>query len=824
MPPRIQLAHGEIDLQSGLVTGPGGEQRLSPTEVRLLTWLAEHPGESATPERLLVEVWGYRPGVRSRTVWTTIERLRRKIELDPKAPRHLVTEGAAYRWAPPSPGVSERDPFFGREAEVEAALVAVRSRAPLLTLTGPGGVGKTRIARRVAASVGEAVVVDLDGVRSAAGLRRALAAALGLSGDARVEPALAARAPAVLVLDDLDGLPAEAVSPWVGGAPVLATRREPLGIDGERVLRLDPLAPAEARALLLARAHAAGARIEAGDQPAVDRLCAAVEGLPLALELAAARLPVVGPAELAERIERAPAGLGGGTGRRGSLAACFDASLDTLDPADLAGLAALAHLSSPFPLDLAEALLAPGGGEPLDRLARLVRGSVLLVERPGRYRVLAPLRALARARSGEAGSAGRILAWAVTRARETPALDGPAQAEVAARLRADMALLIRAWQDAPPCPERAELGLWLARAHLRLRFDPQALDWADDAVMHAAPPMGALARLVRAEVKIRLGQDATEDARVAAAVDPMGVVVLGIASRARGEVEEAARLLEEGARGEGRIRARALIELAALERSRAQHARAVEHLREAAVAARRCGDRRLLMVASASQGADERQLGRLAEAEVSLRRGLVAARELGDSFNVATLQGNLANVCTLDGRTAEAERLLAEALESYRRTGHRRSEGYALQSLAFARMARGRLQSAITLAGEAEEILAEEGDTLAAAWTSGMVARLLHAAGKPAQAAERYGRLLDGAKLPHFRAQVGALRAMALADAGERAQARRLLDAVRPDIAVAPKGPALLRLVEDFLDAPPAELEGLRARLASPALDAEALW
>lgn len=100
-PPHIALADGWVDLERREVHRGSVPIRLTPSEHRLLSWLAERPGKLFDTARLLIEVWGYRRGVQSRTAYVTIQRLRRKIEVDPGTPRHLESVfGAGYRFVP----------------------------------------------------------------------------------------------------------------------------------------------------------------------------------------------------------------------------------------------------------------------------------------------------------------------------------------------------------------------------------------------------------------------------------------------------------------------------------------------------------------------------------------------------------------------------------------------------------------------------------------------------------------------------------------------------------------------------------------------------
>jgi DNA-binding response OmpR family regulator len=97
----IALDDAEIDLRRREIRRADQILRLTRTEHRLMQWFARHPGELFSQAELLEEVWGYLPGTQSRTVYATIQRLRRKLETDPRHPHHLQTVyGVGYRFEP----------------------------------------------------------------------------------------------------------------------------------------------------------------------------------------------------------------------------------------------------------------------------------------------------------------------------------------------------------------------------------------------------------------------------------------------------------------------------------------------------------------------------------------------------------------------------------------------------------------------------------------------------------------------------------------------------------------------------------------------------
>ncbi|MHA6783392.1 BTAD domain-containing putative transcriptional regulator [Pseudonocardia saturnea] len=229
--------------------------------------------------------------------------LAEELGVDP-GPEAAHLHGRLLRGDPSRPALPV-SAFLGRDADL-ARVAAMLAAHRVVTLCGPGGVGKTRLARHAAAAVADrfddgVLVVDLvpagpDTVAAAVAAALRLAATDGLA--ARIVEVLAVRRQ-LLVLDNCEHVAdavAALVEAVVAGAPgvvVLATGREALRADGEHVLALAPLDAAAAAALLVDRIRAADATAEP-DPDQVTTVCARLDGLPLALELAAARVPAVG--------------------------------------------------------------------------------------------------------------------------------------------------------------------------------------------------------------------------------------------------------------------------------------------------------------------------------------------------------------------------------------------------------------------------------------------------------------------------------------------------------------------------------------------------
>lgn len=318
-----------LDLRDGRLTTPDGVDHLTDIELRLVRYLVERAGAAVGRDELEVAVWGYRPGVMSRTVFTTIGRVRQKLEVDPHAPTHLVTvAGRGYQWAS-APRAEVRPalpvaltPLVGRQELVDR-VVASLAAASLVSLTGQGGAGKTRVAIEVLRRwSGSAVFVALEPLDRAGAVPEAIAAALGVRLGGRSDPwgelADSTDGPVLVALDNAEHLVglAEPLSRWLGACPtlrLLVTTRVRLGLRAEVSHAVPPLtvplsgttlSSSEAGALLLQ--HAGRARpgwVPGGaDADALAALCRQVGGNPLALELAAAWLRVLEPSEVLEEV------------------------------------------------------------------------------------------------------------------------------------------------------------------------------------------------------------------------------------------------------------------------------------------------------------------------------------------------------------------------------------------------------------------------------------------------------------------------------------------------------------------------------------------
>jgi predicted ATPase/class 3 adenylate cyclase len=379
--------------------------------------------------------------------------------------------------------------FIGRVSELARAVAAV-GEARVVTLTGVGGVGKTRLALQAA---GEALPGFRDGawwcelapVRDRAGVAEAVAGVFSVTARVgqTVQEALVEflrQKELLVVLDNCEHVlesAAHLVSTLQRSCArlvVLATSREGLGVDGERLVpvpslaappvdaALDAIVEADAVRLFVERAAAVAADFELTDEnaAAVAQVCRRLDGVPLAIELAAARVPAMTPAELAQRLDRRfqvlARGRRGGVERHQTLRAAIDWSYELLNEPERLLLARLAVFAGGCTLDAAEAVCGGDGVHPdavFECLASLVARSLVVAEEHGpqsRYRLLETIRQYGEERLGETGEADSLRArhaghYTAFAEQGFEHLHGPGHVLWAGRLSAEHDNLLAAW-------------------------------------------------------------------------------------------------------------------------------------------------------------------------------------------------------------------------------------------------------------------------------------------------------------------------------------------------------------------------------------------
>jgi predicted ATPase/DNA-binding CsgD family transcriptional regulator len=616
---------------------------------------------------------------------------------------------------PARPGES----LLGRRQEL-ADLRRTLASARLVTLTGQSGIGKTCLAGAAAADYERARredtwTVDLADLVDPDLLGHSVAGAFGIqlaygAADAQDVAAAVADRAGLLVLDGCEAMldaTVRLVAVLLGSAPrlrVLATSRRALGVTGEVVVPLGPLAADDARALFAARAAAAlpSFRLTEDNAAAIARLCEALEGVPLAVELAAARIPVLSPEGILDRLGDRQRLLSKGArdapARQRSLRASLEASSELCTPEERLLWARLSVFTGGFPLEAAEAVCAGDDidrAEVLDLVDGLLEKSVLMREDDGasyvRFRMLESLREYAveqlpaeQQRTGR----DRHLAW--------------------------YAAMVRAATDASFGPEQAEWYRALRREHGNLREalrhaggDPRQATQALEMVTALEPYWAATGRLGEARhwlARASAVADADANARVRAlAMAAWAATLQGEPAAGRSMLQEAAPFVAGDAVDEA-VRARVLVASAVETIWGGSPGEALTPLERAVSAARTAGDRPLessaLFVLALCRGfaGDLEGAGRTLQECVDLTEpaGEVHVR----SYALAAL-GVLA---LLRGETDAAADLERQALAMKADLGDRLSTAFALEVLAWVAAAERRRELAATLLGAADAL------------------------------------------------------------------------------------------------------------------------
>jgi non-specific serine/threonine protein kinase len=635
--------------------------------------------------------------------------------------------------------------FVGREREL--ALLADRlGSARLVTLTGPGGVGKTRLAVQAAVAArgafgGGVAFVSLAPIRDPGLVAATVAQALGVR-DAAGRPALAGlaaalrRKPLLLVLDNFEQvLPAApVVAALLAACPqltVLVTSRALLRLSGEHDVAVAPLSVpppgaaatsevlerAEATRLFLERARAARAElaVTAGDAAAIAQVCRRLDGLPLAIELAAARVRLLPPRALLARLERRLPLLTGGPrdapARQQTLRATIAWSDELLEPDERTLLRRLAVFAGGCTLGAAAVVCTPATAAPaavaaqLDGLDSLVGKSLLHAgTSPAgepRFGMLETVREYALEQleaSGEAAALrwrhARYYAGLAAEARRD--LASPQPVAVLDRLEAELDNFraVLGWEEARGAGGETAAGLtaalcqfWYLRGYVA-----EGQHWVRAAL---TLPAAAGPTALRAEL---LGEG-------------VGYWFQGDDDLARSHLEESVAIFRE--RGDARRLATMLHRLGQVVHRRGAAAAAAELHEEALALARAAGDDYTVAFALVGLGNVALEQGGRADARGYYDEALALRRRLGHTWGVAHALNSLADLARAEGDNARAADLLRECLVLRRAIGDRGNLVLTLGELAGTNAALGQPARAARLFGAAEALRERTGVRLA---------------------------------------------------------------------------------------------------------------
>ncbi len=673
----------------------------------------------------------------------------RLLSLEPEARFSSAGEAVAAlegREAAPAPGAvlkpshraafhlpAERDRFVGRARELRDLVERLEDGPSQMTILGAGGSGKTRLARRYGWTSldrwsGGVWFCDLSEAGDADGIVHAVATGLDVplgKGDPIVQlgHAIAGRGRALIILDNFEQVREHAeatLGQWIARAretSFLVTSRERLQLEGETVLDLDPLDP-ETEGIELfaerARAQVAGFALGA-NRGVVGDIVRLVDGLPLAIELAAARLRTLSLEQLRARlVDRLGLLAGPKGGRQGTLRATLDWSRELLAPWEQAAVAQASVFEGGFTLEAAEAVLKisswPKAPAVLDVVQALVDKSWLRARSAlgaPRFEMFATVREYAAGKLRGDGAAAGVLAGATL--------------QLEAEKRHGRYYAAMGTEEAVEALDRH--GGVAKRAALKLEIDNlvaacrRAVERSDpDTAAGALAASWVLLSMTGPiTAAVDLGRLVTEMQGLRPLQRARAMSHLGAALRGSGQEEEARHCFEEALRlyrelgdrgGEGRI----LNQLAIMDLSHGRTQEARRLFQDALALLREAGLRGSEGGCLGDMGGLDLMEGRLEDARLRAEESLAICRELGNRRGEARYLNNLGIACGTKGHVEEARRCHEEALMILREIGDRWGEGILLNDLGALHGNRGRREEAQRCFEEALIILRQVGN------------------------------------------------------------------------------------------------------------------
>lgn len=784
-PLTYEFGEFQLDVARGRVLKAGEEIKLRPKVYEALKYLVENPGRLIDKKELIQAVWPDTFVTDDSLVQCTVE-LRRALDdhaqlllktvprrgylfdaqvvraphpsnrstdssRSPEEAQRLLSKVARKRLDLPTPRTS----LVGREQQVaEAAGLLLRPGVRLLSLTGAGGAGKTRLAVAVGAAVADQFTAGVQFVALASVsdpnlVATAIAKALDIQQVANrtipqmIGDALQDSGPFLLLLDNFEQvLPAATVLAEVleacPGLKILVTSRSCLRVYGEQEFPVVPLAQDSAIELFVQRATAVrpSFSINSDNAAAIREICARLDGLPLAIELAAARTRVLSPSTMLDRLQSRLHLLTGGAldlpERQQTLRNTIDWSHGLLNDAEQKLFRRLSVFVGGCTLEAAEAVCNTGHDldvDLLEGLSSLVdKNLVQNVDQPGaepRFTMLETIREYAVERLATSG-------------------------ESFATRRAHAAYSLILAEEGNPELNASDRAAWLARCDVEIDNFRSSLDWLfqncdldwglrlcialfrfwdmREHLMEGRARLEEILRLAgekhteeRAKVSVFLGALTTALGDYAAAQrfleqslalyeqlgDQWGVGAalnaVAISARDRGDYSSARHYFERSLQcwrslADRLATARCLHNLASVVRFRGDYPAAQAALSEATTIFEALGDRSGAAWSINQQGDIAREQGDLAVARDFYQRALSAFRDVGDRWGSARSLADIGYICCELQDYEAAHEAYREALMIFSELAHRRGLARTLEGLACLALARGYAARALTLA------------------------------------------------------------------------------------------------------------------------------
>ena len=637
---------------------------------------------------------------------------------------------------------AERDSFVGRQESLAVLATKLDAGARLVSVLGMGGVGKTRLVTRFAWTrradcPGGVWFCDLSQAREVDGILFAVAQGLEVplgQADPAVQlgQAIAGRGRCLVVLDNFEQVARfaeETLGHWLERAPLaqfVVTTREVLGVVGEEIVALPPLEREDAVELFLKRANAArqGYAPGADDLNAIGQLVKVLDGLPLAIELAAARVRVMAPRTLLARMKDRFDVLLSHAGRRdrqATLRAAFDWSWELLSESEKATLGRLSVFEGGFTLDSASAVIdvdaTPGSPSIVDLVQWLVDKSFVRQVSNERFDLLESVREYAAQHlrtSGRFDQSGPECE-AETRARHWRYFASIDERTAVANRGAELSNLVAACRAAAaagdgPSAVGCLVAAWTAlrsTGPYRAGVDLAALvdrmstlDDRDKAWVHwvAGDALDTLGDVESARLHVEQGLQSARQAEDSTCRARL-LIVRGSRQGLDGELDGAfASLTEANRLGEGQaddaVQASALIVLGRLMEYQSRFAESRHYYWKALALAAATGDRRMEGGVLGNLGGIHHALGEMEHARSHYERALALASEVGDRRWEGNGHCNLGLLYQEQGRSTEARAQFDMALNTAREVGHVRLAYIVLCNLGILLTAEGHLPEA----------------------------------------------------------------------------------------------------------------------------------